>query len=1268
TAWENFNKLGTPTKTNDQNCVLTTLSLDELRGKTIHLAFEFTGGEAALQDWVIDRITVKEVISGAGFRGDKTLAMGKAYKYSETLTFEQAYTITNMGEEPLIISDFEGAEGVTTDTDELPLEVSVGNSERLIVTMTKNSADLEFGLYNSNFTLTTNDPANPTVTVGITAEIDAMPENIGDIAIGEGEELNNAPFDYSTIYGLTQSIYTANEVAANGGVLKGVVYKSQAEQGFTSKVKVWLTETDRSDYAIRTEINYGDSAVEAPSSSFITEGLIQVFDGEIQIPKGGGDAIIIFDEPYDYKGGNLVVHAWRNEHDGGGARFLSTTTTENRTIRKYPIGGVFDPIEEANTATRYDFPYLPNANFLIGLEDLGSLAGTVKDEEGVAMKDVTLKLVEGNISRTTDAEGKYTFPYLTAGTHEIEVSKFGYYTQTVEVTITDGGEIVEDVTMELLPLTTVSGKVTGSNTEETGLAKVKITFEGYENYTATTDAEGIYTIEDVYADKSYDVTAELFGYKKTITTAELGTEATSTHDIHMMEEAYPVNSAKAYVVGANAQVDWKVPAMGTSFRYDADTFIGNNGLGSYYGVMGMVQRVPAQLTSMSFYINEFEQHAGLGPKEVNVFVFDLNSNGLPTGKILFSQDDVPVTAVRAWTTFTFPEVVEAPNGFFVAISRTEGHMMLGQGPATAEWPEVSNTYYYGDFNIEQFAALNDSARPHFGIRAEGLMLEESLSIASNSMTRSAVDPSVARAAGETDLNVVNYALYRFEEGAERAEWTTLSEELKTLNYTDEAWSTLEDGTTYQYAIVAEYNEDNFSLPVLTNTLTKGMEVDFTVNVTTNIDEDAVDAVVTLTSASNDPTRIYTGKVDATGAAKFLTVWKGIYSVSVTKPGYNEYIGKAEVDEAGQAHAAVLDQTIVAPYELDVTVDGKNATFTWNNAPEQFFDNMENHTDWAISNIGEYTLVDLDGAKCYSWNQASYPNEQAEQAFIVFNNASQALALSVPPPAAHSDNKFLVSMAANGPVTNDWLILPRIKVTAATHFEFYAKSLPNEEYGDEPFRVLISTTGTNAPDDFELIETEAAPQNAWTKFSYDLSDYEGENVYLAINHVSDNGFMLMIDDIMVGEIGAAEGASISSHAVGDHTYTVSLNETEVATEVAVAEYVFENLEDGQYTAGVQSDYASGSSDVVTKVFNIGTSGVTLTEEQRFKVYPNPVIDVLNIETDQTITEIVVLDYSGRTVKVMKGNHRKIDLQSLSAGHYVVRIHTATAITPVKIVKQ
>jgi hypothetical protein len=100
----------------------------------------------------------------------------------------------------------------------------------------------------------------------------------------------------------------------------------------------------------------------------------------------------------------------------------------------------------------------------------------------------------------------------------------------------------------------------------------------------------------------------------------------------------------------------------------------------------------------------------------------------------------------------------------------------------------------------------------------------------------------------------------------------------------------------------------------------------------------------------------------------------------------------------------------------------------------------------------------------------------------------------------------------------------------------------------------------------------------------------------------------------------------------------------------------------------SSFASIRSNVATNNTGPGTNIVETWHAASLQIHPNPVTDLLHIQTDETITQIVVLDLNGRELQSLQGNHRSVNMQALSPGYYIVRIHTETAIVPVKIVKR
>lgn len=107
--------------------------------------------------------------------------------------------------------------------------------------------------------------------------------------------------------------------------------------------------------------------------------------------------------------------------------------------------------------------------------------------------------------------------------------------------------------------------------------------------------------------------------------------------------------------------------------------------------------------------------------------------------------------------------------------------------------------------------------------------------------------------------------------------------------------------------------------------------------------------------------------------------------------------------------------------------------------------------------------------------------------------------------------------------NNWLVTPAITVTKENVFSFDASSVGYKEGTPKvgEFSVYLSTAG-NAVEDFTtvLAEKETAGSE-WTNFGYDLSEYAGKTVYLAIVNEGRSKDALLVDNLFVGTISMAD---------------------------------------------------------------------------------------------------------------------------------------------------
>lgn len=209
-----------------------------------------------------------------------------------------------------------------------------------------------------------------------------------------------------------------------------------------------------------------------------------------------------------------------------------------------------------------------------------------------------------------------------------------------------------------------------------------------------------------------------------------------------------------------------------------------------------------------------------------------------------------------------------------------------------------------------------------------------------------------------------------------------------------------------------------------------------------------------------------------------------------------------------------------PYGLRTAgVNNKEVKLTWL-SPEKldgYFDDFENHTDFAVNSPGSigWTYVDADNKNTYTWQACSFPNMGGKMAFIVMNAAETTPAvIENPNYTPFSGEKMLVDFCAIDAPNNDFLISPQLNFDRDFHISFRARSYTvTANIPAERIKVGYSVS-TMRPSDFTFVnEGDYLELPAeWTLVDYTIPK---EAKYVCVNCVSNDAFMLMIDDIFIG---------------------------------------------------------------------------------------------------------------------------------------------------------
>lgn len=281
----------------------------------------------------------------------------------------------------------------------------------------------------------------------------------------------------------------------------------------------------------------------------------------------------------------------------------------------------------------------------------------------------------------------------------------------------------------------------------------------------------------------------------------------------------------------------------------------------------------------------------------------------------------------------------------------------------------------------------------------------------------------------------------------------------------------------------------------------------------------------------------------------------------------------------------------------------------------FEDNFESYQEFAIDNIGDWIMIDGDGAPTYSFSdQPLYENQAEPKAFMVFNPFSANAENSSIQAGGEENANFdqpddeLIYMGCWASVdvqNNDWMISPVIQLGSNNNVvEFVHKSL-SDTYGYEKFSVWIyEGDGVPTMSDFTLLDSNLTSNSwqTWLTYSKNLDAYANKKVRIAIQCTSNDAYMFMVDNFKV---------TTGDMAVSDLNKSVSA------------------------------------------------------------LYPNPVVDAFQINLSSKFNtnnvKVTVNDLTGKTVKTFAASS-SYNVSDLAAGLYLVTITDGVSTETKKVLKK
>lgn len=873
----------------------------------------------------------------------------------------------------------------------------------------------------------------------------------------------------------------------------------------------------------------------------------------------------------------------------------------------------------------------------------GNFKGTVTD--GITpVENAKIYIDKLQRSTTTKADGTFDFGDIEAGEYEVRIQAEGYASKTIKVNIEAGKMNNVSINIQKLRHIDISGRLVSEdgNPIEGGV----VTAEGYTITKTISATDGTFSLQQLPVIDKVSVNIHRYMTDDVVKKIDL-TEANTIAlgDVEM--KAKRLSPAKVTVTSTNdvANVAWETPADFTEYRHDSGIYDGRLGNinGTKNSVYGAVYRTPAILSAMSWFTDKYLQEH----KTVNIFVFDLDSNGNPTSTVLFSRENV-ANIDNEWNTFEFPTELTAPRGYMLAIS-ADGHAGLGIAKASDEYPFAerencySDDYKSGNFTYIEEHNIN---RPLM-IRATGVDIAD------------AKLPLVT---------TPKYEVFRCAEADtdDPTKWVKLTaapQQERTI--ADTQWATLPYGG-YRYGVKAMYANNDVSDARLSAVAYCNMTLPLEVAISTSTPVNEADGATVALKGQMFGNE-YNGTVDADGKLSISEIWRDVYSVMVSKAGF---VTSSTNYDATTGETAtiniVLNEYRVDPFGLEVSTTNTagERKFVWN-TPNYLFDDFEDHEAFAINSPGSigWSYIDNSNTATIPIDGVNYPNSGAKMAFQVFNpyETDPVLAITNEGLRPHSGKQFIASFAKENSsiYNNDFIISPELSFANDFTFKFFAKSF-NEDYGREKMNVGYSTTGKEAGN-FTWLNGEnpvELPMGKWTEYRYTVP---AKAKYLAINCVSDYLLFMMVDDIFIG-YELPDGVD-PDNIRGDLKFEVFLDGNKVA-EQAEHSFVFKNLQNGRHRAGVKALFHTDPSPLVETEFEVtDATGISDVANATNRVYPNPTKGILNI--DGTYDRVDVYNLAG-TLVARFDNGTTADITGNPDGVYIVRVVSEGNVTTAKVI--
>jgi archaellum component FlaF (FlaF/FlaG flagellin family) len=753
------------------------------------------------------------------------------------------------------------------------------------------------------------------------------------------------PANLDNDYNLSQQLFYQDELQTSGRLANIKFFTRFEVADVIEPMKIWMAETDETSLANGW----------IPFSEFTL-----VYDGMVAYPFMEGSVVIDLDAPFEYSGNhNLVMMVQINKQYPTPYYWCDYYYTDTPD---HPDRSLFltsqDPFNVVTPPAGETRAQHSNVGLYFWTQQTGSLEGVITDASNQPMPCVEVSFGPDFFTTETDANGAYFFPYVFEGTEDVTASIYGYYDNIQTVTIQPDQANYCDFVMTELPKVTVTGQLVANYDPAVTIANAEISLSGYQNYSTTSDANGFFSIDEVYADKEYTfaASADLFqDYSQMVVVPA------SNYDMGqvVMDESpiQPGNIFAQEQPNGDNLVQWTLPGQGYpeyEIAYDHNfptSAMHWTELGGECAVRFTPFGYPCTVTGGSVNIWD-----GSWPQGVQLLPFDIavyDDDGITPNPNV--PDDFPGTELAritvtpdafGWVTFDFSDenIVLEDGDFYISFIQTAQAPQAPPIAVDSLDPAYHNyimypgstwmgfTEYYNDFMIRALVEgpgtnqFNPQPRQLMPVALSGKE-QNCIQMAPSTATCIPQEQPRYRHDDNTD-SVENYNLYRMAVGDEYtpAAWTQLASAISDTFYVDTQWATLADDT-YRYAVQAIYYNGVPSVYTFSDSVEKGLTTSLVCNLSTNSGEDTEGTELLIIQQDGDHNYQYT--VPAGNSITVPAIYKGTYTIKAYLSEFEDYLATDVAITEPTTLSIELQEIIYQITNLQAQDAGDDIQLSWN---------------------------------------------------------------------------------------------------------------------------------------------------------------------------------------------------------------------------------------------------------------------------------------------------------------------------------------------------